>query len=537
MKTIIKVMYSALVVLVIISLFPGCSPKKTANSNCITFNMGRPPRTCDPQVTTEDPAFIMLSCCMEGLVRLGLKTGEVVPGVAKSWDITDNGKTITFHLRKDSLWSNGETVKAQEFYNAIVRALDPITAYVMSNMLYPIINAEEFNSGKIKDPSKLGIKVIDDFTIEFKLKAPTPYFIQILALPCAFPLNEKFYKKVNKQYAQGKDKLLYNGPWVITKWLGNSEYTLEKNEKYWNKDNIKTDKLKFILVEDSNTASNMFRNKSLDITLIAGEQLPLFKNDKALTREPRGIWYIVCNNREKMFSNEKIRQAIGMAINRKALCENIRKDGSIPAYSFVPYGISGGEGISFREKFGDVLFKENIKEAKKLLKEGLAEIGHKGPVKMSLTIENTSSVKNDGVFIQEQLRTNLGIDLQLNIKTYNMRLEDYRQKNYEMMYTRWLPDYNDPMTYMDLWLSGQNNRPGWHNKKYDDYIKIASETIDNNVRMKALFDAEKLLLKEMPIIPIYFTCANWLIRSDIKDLALRPAGTEIGFYWAEKKNL
>ena len=525
-------------ILILSFLAYGCSRTSDNNTavNTVTYNMERPPRTCDPQLTTEGSAFVLLSSCMEGLVRLSNVPGEVIPGVAEKWDTSNDGKTITFQIRKNSKWSNGDPITASQFYNGIIRSLQPETAYAMSSILYGIKNAEEFNSGKITDPKKVGINVIDDSTIQFKLKAPTPYFIQVLALPCAFPLNMKFFDKVKNKYALGKDKLLYNGPWKITKWIDNSGYELKKNPKYWNADNIKIDNLKFIVVEDFNTASNMYKNGALDVTLISGNQLSLYKNSKALFRQPKGIWYLVFNTRLEMFKNIKIRKAISMAINRKVLCESIRKDGSMPAYSFVPYGISGGNGKTFRERFGDKLILENIPEAQKLLKEGLKEIGHKGPFNISLTIENTGTIKNDAVFIQEELRNNLGINLELKIKTYNARLEDYRQANYDIMFTRWGPDYNDPMTFMDMWITGETNRPGWENPIYDSFILKAASTNDDDIRMKAMFDAEKLLLKEMPIIPLYFSCDNWLIRPNIKGITIRPAGTGISFYWANIKN-
>jgi oligopeptide transport system substrate-binding protein len=528
-----------LILTLIFSLFTfGCSKtvEDKTTKNTIVYNMERPPRTCDPQVTTEGSAFVLLSSCMEGLVRLSNIPGEVIPGVAEKWNITDNGKIITFHLRKDAKWSNGDSITASQFHDGIIRALQPETAYAMSSILYSIKNAEEFNCGEIKDSKKVGIKVIDDYTIQFILKAPTPYFIQVLALPCAFPQDQKFFNKVKNKYALGMDKLLYNGPWITTKWIDNSGYELKKNPKYWNAANIKIDNLKFIVVEDFNTASNMYKNGSLDVTLISGNQLSLYKDSKALFRQPKGIWFLVFNTRLKMFKNIKIRKAISMAINRKVLCDSVRKDGSLPAYSYVPYGISGGNKKTYRDRFGDKLISENIPEAQKLLKEGLKEIGHKGPVNISLTIENTGTIKNDAVFIQEELRRNLGVNLELKIKTYSSRLEDYRQANYEIMFTRWGPDYNDPMTFMDMWISGETNRPGWENSVYDSYIQNAALSNDNNIRMQAMFNAEKLLLKEMPIVPLYFTCDNWLIRPNIKDIAIRPAGTGVSFYWANIKN-
>ena len=533
MKKILKrgTIFISLIICSLILCSCGNTESSDKATKTITYNILRPPGVIDPQVTTRGPAFIILSNCMEGLVILGNKPGEVLPGVAESWKYTDEGKTLTFKLRKNAKWSNGETITAHEFYNGIIRALEPITAFAMSSILYPIVNAKDFNNDIIKDPSKVGIKVIDDYTIEFNLVKPTPYFIQVLALPCTFPLNKAFYDKVGDKYAQEADKLLYNGPWKITNWVGESEFDFEKNPLYWNKENIKIDKLKFLLLEDLNTATNMFRNDSMDITQISSSLLPQFKNSKELRQTLAGVWYIVFNTRQKMFKNEKIRRAIGMAINRKTLCNSVRKDGSVPAYALVPNGISGGNGQTFRDRFGEKQFDENIKLAQKLFKEGLKEIGHEGPVTITLTIENTSSVQKDGVFIQEELRKNLGIDLQLLTKTYVARLEDYGLANYELMYTKWGPDYNDPMTFLDLWIKGPNNRPDWINEKYDDYIKTASNTNDNDIRMKAMYKAETLLMKEMPIVPIYFIATNWLIKPWIKDFVIRSAGTGVSFYW------
>jgi oligopeptide transport system substrate-binding protein len=378
---------------------------------------------------------------------------------------------------------------------------------------------------------------IDDYTLEIKLNTPLPYFDEIMTFSATYPVNEKFYNSVKDTFALDKNSLLYNGPYMITEWIPNGEYAMTKNPYYWNKANIKIENVKLIMVENYNTAANMFKSGDVDITPISGDQLVMFEGSKDLHRIADSVWFFKFNVTNKYFKNEKIRQAISMAINREVYCEDIRKDGSAPAYAFVPPGISGGKvngkKITFRERCGETYFKYDPKEAKKLFNEGLKELGLKRPVNVKLLTDNSDVSRRDGQFLQEELNKNLGINVTLDPNTFQSRLRKTELMDYDFCMYGWLPDYNDPNTFMNMWVTkGGNNNTGFSNIKYDSLINIAETSPDNEARMQAMQKAEKMLMDKMIIAPLYFRSTNYLIKPYIKDFVLRGLGVKASFVWA-----
>lgn len=520
-------------------LITGCSRTKKENGqNIVTFNLRSEGKTIDPTLQTSESSSKVDGMCMEGLVSLGKNSGEIIPGTSDKWTVSKDGKIWIFHLRKNAKWSNGKTVTANDFFFAFKRALTPITAAQYSYLLYGIENAEEYNLGKIKDFSKVGIKVINEFTFKIILKYGIPYFKQILTMPICFPINEQFYNKMNDEFALDADKMLYNGPYIIRKWIPNGKYEFAKNPSYWNKDQININRVDFILVNNYNTAANMYKTHELDMTLITGDQLPQFNSDKDLHKvNAGGIWYLQFNLHNKYFKNKKIRQAVSYAINRKVLCKNIRKDGSQPARSFVPPGISGGiingKKVTFYKRFGETYFKDNTKKAKELYIEGLKELGLQGNIKVKLLLGTQDVSIRDGQFIQQELHSKLGINVELEPSTFQGRLHKMDRQNYDFVYAGWSPDFNDPINLLDMWVTdGGNNRTGFSNQQYDEYIHIAQTNPNNNKRMEALSKAQKILMEEMPVAPLYFPIRLWLIRDWLKNVVLRSAGIELSFKWA-----
>ena len=525
-----------------LALLSGCGGSGSVNTEngkpVVKFNLRSEGKTIDPQLQTSESSSKVDAMCMEGLVSFGKNSGEIIPGVAEKWDISKDGKNLTFHLRKDAKWSDGSPVTAHDFIFAIKRGLEPATAAQYAYLLYTIENAEKYNKGEIKDFSKVKIKAIDDYTLKITLHAGVPYFLQILAMPISFPLKESFYNNIKDQYALTAKSMLYNGPYVIRDWIPNGKYEFAKNPQYWNKDSIKIDRINFAMVDNYNTASNMYRSGELDMCLITGDQLPQFKGKKYLHSVDTGsVWYLQFNNKNKYFKNQKIRQAVALAINRQIFCDNIRKDGSIPARAYVTPGITGGivdgKEISFRKRFGEEYFKFDLAKAKKLYAEGLKEIGAKGPAKVRLLLGTQDSARRDCQYIQQALFKNLGMDVQLEPSTFQGRLTKMAQEDYDFVYAGWSADFNDPVNVLDLWVTdGGNNRTGFSNKEYDKDIKIAKTSSDNNIRMNALANAEKILMKQMPITPLYFNVRSWLIRPWLKDVVIRTVGIEVSFNWA-----
>jgi len=524
-------------------LLGACSKENSApGSKPVTFNLGKTPRSLDPQLATSAAANKIDNMIMEGFVIQGPESGRLLPAGAESWDISKDGKVWTFHLRKDAEWSNGDKITSKDYFFGLKRSLEPATAAPAAYMLYSILNAEDYNQSKIKDYSKVGIKVIDDYTIQITLANETPYFLQLMTQGMAFPLNEKFYNKVGSQYALEPDKMLFNGAYIIKEYVPNGKVVFNKNLHYWNKKNIKINDITYLMVNNPNTAANMFQSGQLDVTEISGPQIIEFKNNKDLRTVFSGrVMYLEFNVTNKFFSNVNIRRAIALGIDREAMCKNIMKDGSTPAYAFVPPKLYGGtvdrKLISFRKRFGADAFKPNIQEAQRLFKKGLKEIGYNekvdGKPEVKLLCETRPEQMRQSQFIQQQLFKNFGLNVVLEPNTYEAFIGKKSQKDFEFVYTSWGPNYNYPTTFLNIWVTGGgNNNSNWSNAEYDKLVKVGENNENSNNRMNAMNKAEILLMKEMPIVPIYYDYKNWLIKSWLKNVVLRFSGTEIGFQWA-----
>ena len=523
--------------LLIAVLFSACSGKKSADKEgtaekVLRVNVATEPGTLDPQILTDSVAIQVDGNIFEGLTRQD-KDGNVIPGVAESWDV--EGNIWTFKLRKDAKWSNGEFVTANDFAFAWERALNPETASEYSYMLYYIKNAEAYNVGDISDFSKVGIKVVDEYTLEVELEKPAAYFASVLSFPTYYPLNEEFYNEIGEEYALEKGNMLFNGPYVIDSWEHDSKIVLKKNENYWNKDMFNIDQIDMFMINDSNTALNMYLNNELDITGISGDQLPEYKDSSELNTYSDGsVWYLELNTKDKLFSNKKIREAFALAIDRKTLVDVIRKDGSQVATSFVPKGFPG-KNKTFREDYGFEIFEDGKEEkAKKLFDEGLAEIGYSGPLTVTLLTGNSDAAQKEGQYYQEQLSRKLGIDVKLEQVTFQIRLQRMTSKDFQAVLAGWGPDYNDPMTYMDLWITtGGNNHTGWSNTEYDRLIDLAYNSSDQEERMDAMAEAEKILLTEFPVVPTFFRSRNALVKPNVKGVIFRAVGSERIFDYAD----
>jgi len=527
----------------IAALFLGaCSKQKSTAGKVVTFNLAADAKTIDPQLGTTTSSARVLAMCKQGLTILGPKPGEVLPGGAESWDISKDGSVYIFHLRKNAKWSNGETVTAHDYLFGMKRALEPSTAAQYAYMLYQVKNAEDYNQNKIKDFFKVGIKVIDEFTLQITLNNQVPYFTQLLANSVTFPLNEKFYNKVKKQYSLTADTLLYNGAYIIKNYVPNGKYIFTKNKYFWNKDSIKVENMTFLMVNNYNTAANMFQTGSLDMTLIKAPQIPQFKNTKALKSVPNGVvWYLQYNVDRHFFTNVNIRRAVALAINREVMCKNILKNGSEPAYAFVPPGMFGGKVdgklITFRKRYGANLFDPNIEEAKRLYKMGLKDLGYdvskEGKAKVTLLCESDPSTLRTAQFIQQQLFKNLGLNVILQPNTFQARISKMSQRNYDFVLAGWGPDYNYPTTFLNMWVTGGgNNDTNFSNTQYDKDVNIGQTSDNRDARMTALNKAEVLLMKEMPIAPLYYGYGNWLVKPWLKGVVIRNSGTQISFQWA-----
>ena len=530
-----KVLLGLLAILSMV-LLVACGDKKSSeDAKVVRYNLEQNPAQLDPQLNTETVSGNVLGHLMEGLTSLGAD-GNPIPGVAESWK--NDGNTWTFKLRKDAKWHNGDPVVAGDFVSAWERALNPASASEYSYIMYSIKGAQEYNEGKTKDFSTVGVKAPDDYTIVVELKEPVAYFASLVSFYTYMPQNQKFFKEHKDTYATSAEDIMGNGPYKMASWEFENKIVLEKADTYWNKDAIKIDTIEMSMVADRSSALKAYQNGELDWIKLSPDDVAKFKsNPEMKPYEDGSVWYLMLNNKEKLFSNKKIRKAIALGIDRQALVEKVKAGSGVPAYAFIPSVIPGKKGF-FREDYDAKAYgiSYNPEEAKKLFAEGLAELGMKAADVKTITLlcGNSDVAQKEAQFYQEQLKVSIGLDLKIEPVTQQIRVQRMTDKDYQIVLAGWGPDYNDPMTYMDLWLSnsGQNNS-NWASKDYDALINAAKVESDPAKRMDLMAQAEKMLMDELPIVPTFFRQENALIRPTLKGVVNRALSPETDFRFAD----
>ena len=537
-----------------LAMLVGCGSGGSAGANEITINLGAEPPEMDSILTTSSGSMNVLRHCVEGLVSLDAND-EAVPGMAESWDVSDDQKTYTFHLRKGAKWSNGEEVTAKDFVFAWNQHFNARTgAPYASTWMTKIAGAEDiFNATAEKvDPKDeksdykmaeadipkymeehAGWKAIDDYTFQVTFTGPFQYAVVLMAFPSFFPVNQKAYEEAggNNNYGTDADKLAYNGPFTITSWAHEDSIVLEKNPDYWNAENIKLDKITMRMIGQETTAINEFNNGSIDMIGLTGDNIKQFKNAQGF--DDGGAWYFEFNSKVNPFNNAKVRKALTLGVDAQAMIDTIVKNDSKVATTFTPPAVAQGE---FTEYCGD-LFKHitnnDYSEAKALLEEGLKEEGLTlAEFSPELLCDDTSAAKQQAEFLQAQLKEHLGVTLNIRQVTYNARLDAMDQGDFEIVFAGWSPDYNDPMTYLDMWVTGNGNNHGkWSNAEYDKIIQEASQIADKDAYYAKLKEAEEILAEECPIGFIYDRQTSYVTSDRLKGV-VRTAFQDINLNYA-----
>lgn len=502
----------------------GCSNagKSQQSEMKISWNPGAEPSTLDPQMSNGIPELIIEMNLFEGLMRLD-KDNNPQNALAESITVTPDGLNYTIKL-KNTKWSNGDSVTADDFKAAWMHALDPEAAAEYAYQLYYIKNGESYNSKKV-GAEDVGIKVVDPNTLEVTLESPTPYFKSLLAYPIYFPVNKKV-AEANKEWNLKAETFVSNGPFKMQLWSHNDKMVLVRNDDYWDAKNVKITKLTFNLVEDGKAALTAFEAGQLDGT----DNIPItdierLRQANVLKSGPYlGNYYYVYNINKKPFNDPRVRLALSLAIDRKSLVDNVFKGGQTPAFAFVPGGIPDYEtGKTFREVGGDY-FKEDITKAKQLLADAGYPEGKNFP-EVSILYNTNGSHQLPAQAIQNMWLNNLGIKVNLVGQEWQVFLESIQNKQFDIARSGWTSDYVDPMTFLDLFVTeGGNNQPGWSNPNFDQAIDMAKKSGEQKIRMQAMHDAEQILMTEMPVMPIYYDVHNYVIKDYLKGVNLSPLG-------------
>lgn len=489
--------------------------------------------TQDPSLTTDSTSFQALLNTQEGLYRLDKKQKPQL-ALAKSAKLTDGGKTYTFVLR-DAKWSNGQAITANDFVYSYRRTLNPKTKSSMAFYLYQIVNAEAINAGK-KPVSSLGVKALSKNKLQIKLVRPVSYFKLLLAFPLFFPENQQFIEKVGSKYGTAAKYTISSGPFKLTKWTGsNKQFTLVKNQNYWDKKNVKLDKVNETISETSSTAYNLYQAGKLDETYLTGEQVKANKGKSTFYDRPASAIQRLELNRKKVkaFNNFNIRRALSLAIDRESLAK-VLSDGSVAAKGFVPSGMGNnpttGEAF-YKEAYVKEAVSYNLKEAKKYLAKGYKELGIKS-LNLNLTVSDTDSAKQVGEFLQSKLGELPGVKITVTTLPYTTLISRQSAGNYQLTIKNWQAILGDPINFLDVFEKDSSyNTSGFASSKYDQLLNEAENVYGNKPvqRWKRLVAAEKLLMNEQGTIPLIQTAKPQLVQSYVKNVSYNPLGIPYDF--------
>lgn len=510
----------------------GSGAGSSASANAITYNLNSDPKTLDPALNQAVDSSIVMANLFVGLCKLD-ENDKAIPGVAESWDVSEDGLKYTFHLR-DSKWSNGDSVTAQDFEYAWKRVLNPATAAAYAYQMEYLKGATEYNTGK-GSADEVGVKAIDDKTLEVTLAQPCSYFLELTAFPCYYPVNKNVVEG-NESWATKAETYVSNGPFKMTDYRIKDQIVLEKNENYFDTDKVKLDKVTMKLVTETTSAWASYKAGDFDMV----NNVPSSETESALADGSAqaysalsNYFYVVNLDEEKAsaidpaaakaLSDVRVRKALNLALDRPAIVNNVTKTGDTPAHGFVPTGMVSEYGKDFAET---EYFKPegNVEEAKALLAEAGYPNGEGFPT-IVLSYNPDDPNQDVAQAVQDMWKKNLGINIELQSQEWKVFQTTRSSGNYELARHAWSGDYTDPMTFLDMWESTSGlNVAKYSNPEYDKLIQAAKVEQDSAKRLEYLHSAEDILMEDMPVIPVYYKVEVKGVKDYLKGVRVSPLG-------------
>ncbi|RYL89742.1 peptide ABC transporter substrate-binding protein [Sporolactobacillus sp. THM7-4] len=488
--------------------------------------------TLDPTQMTDATSINVANMTMAGLTRMhdNKFSWDLAAGAPK---VSADKKTYTFKLR-DQKWSDGKPVTAQDFVYGWQRQNDP-AAKPAYNFLFASVGIK--NAAKIENPKdpmygkykNLGIKALDSKTLQVTLDQPAPpFFYSILSVPQFMPQREDFVKAQGKKYATGPSNLLYNGPFVLSSWKQGTGYTYKKNKDYWDASKTKLQTVEFKVVKEISTAVNLYKTGQVDLVTLSADYVNALKksNPQEIKHSiSSGMFFLYINQKtNKNLKNLNLRKAINAAIDRQGLAKTILNDGSVPSTYVVPKGfVTGPDGKDFRAAVPGGYPAGNAAAAKKYWAQAKKELGI-SKLNLNFISSDSSTTKQLDSYVANQLEKNLpGVQVSINAQPWANYLKLNNEFKFDIAFSGWLPDYQDPMTYLDMWTTNQpQNSTGWSNKTFDKEIAAAKADSNASTRWAMMQKAEKTMMADYPIAPLYQEGITWAQKSYVKDFS-RPS--------------
>ncbi len=506
------------------------------------------PRTFDWEKATDADSFYIINFVMDGLTRVvnDGKVDTIEPAIAEKWDTSEDGKIWTFHLR-DAKWTDDKPVTAQHFIDGWLRLLNPDNGFQYASFLFDVVGAQEYNAGQGK-AEDVGLKAVDDNTLEVTLKAPVPYFIQLTQFKSLLPVRLDNIDSLGANYGTDPMKMVFNGPFIMKEYVKGAKIALEKNPTYWDADKVKLQKVKMTYMEEEASRMQMFEAKQIDVTGARGDYAKKYlamaekgELDKTIGYDPT-TYYLIFNcetgGTNKLFLNKKIRQAFGLALDREDYTDNVYRRG-YPGYGLIPPALMLGDK-EYRELVKEPFkeFAEKNTDPKALFKEGLKELGLDPEAQYTvkyMASGTSSTAKLYQEWFKGQWEKNLGVKIELDVCVdYPMFLDRSDKMEFDLCDNGWTGDFNDPETFFNLFTTGNsNNQPKWTSPKYDELYKKSKETADDKERLELYKEMETLLVgDECPIVPYSYGDKRGYRQKYVKGAMYPLFGATIEFKYA-----
>jgi oligopeptide transport system substrate-binding protein len=492
------------------------APAASAHEPVILLRGNGPePDSLDPQKARSNEAQQILRDLYECLTSIG-KDGGVAPGVATSWEVTANGLGYTFHLRPDARWSNGDPVLAGDFVAGMRRLVDPATASQYAQIVDVILNANDIITGR-SPPNSLGVSAPDDRTVVIDLSAPTPYLPSLLAHSSTCPIHRPTLASAGNAFSK-PGTMVSNGAFVLKEWVQGSHVLLERNTHYWNNAATKLDGVKYLPIGDENAELTRYRADQLHVTAtVPRSQLDWIKShiggELHIAPQISTYFYGFNLDREPFKSHRELRQALSMVIDRERLAESVLRAGELPAYGWIPPGMHDYSSQSFNYRAWPMA--QRISAARKLY----AQAGYSASKPLSFELRyNTGEINNKlAVAIASMWKEALGVNAKLVAVEFKSLLQDVDQRNVDVFRSSWIGDYNDAYTFAQ-YLKGDFgiNLPHYRSAEYDELVGKAAAQSDAVQRRALLEQAERVMLNDHPIIPLYFYVNKHLVKPQVQ---------------------
>lgn len=474
------------------------------------------PESVDPHKARSTQAGDVLRDIGEGLLSYSA-TGELVPGVASEWSMSDDGLTFTFSLREDARWSNGDPLTADHFVYSFQRLVNPTTAAFYANLVADIVNARAIIAGEMP-PESLGVEAVDDRTLIIRLEQATPYLLSLLAQPSTFPVHPALVEQHGDAFTKA-GTLISNGPYKLDEWVPGSVLSLSRNEQYWNNENTAIDEVRHHVLTQPMTELNRYRAGELHITgTVPADNFAQLRDeypDQLRVAPSLGIYYYGYNLVKPPFEGSpRIREALSLAVDRDRIVESITGRGEAPAFSFVPPGVANYEPR--RLEFADQSQERRNAHARRLIAQ--AGYGPDNPLQIELRFNTNDLHRRIALAIQAMWKEELGVETELINEEFQVLLANMRAAEVTQVFrSSWIGDYNDAHTFLSIMQSGHtSNTPRYSNEEFDSLMQSAATQTNPDLRRSYLEEAERVLLSDHAVIPIYFLVSKHLVSPDVR---------------------